>query len=99
MAKWSESVSVVIATYNRPDTLLVAITSALAQTHPVEEVIVVGDCCNETTADALAGLNDSRVKYINLPVRCGEQAIPNAIGVLWATSTWVAFLNLSLIHI
>jgi hypothetical protein len=85
-------VSVVIATHDRPDALVVAVRSALGQEGPVE-VVVVGDRCGAGTADALAAVDDARVRYVNLPQRCGEQSIPNAVGTELARGSWVAFLN------
>lgn len=63
-------VSVRIATFNRPDLLVErAIRSALSQTYPNVEVVVVGDCAVPETAERIADLNDSRVRYYNLPLR------------------------------
>lgn len=87
------SVSAVIATYNRPNTLLVAIESIARQTLPVNEIIVVGDNCDDRTLKVVESFSDLNIRFINLPVRCGEQAIPNAIGTLKATSEYVAYLN------
>lgn len=89
----ADSVSVVIATYNRPDALVTAIQSIQSQTVSVREIIVVGDCCDEDTAEAIATFNDDRIRYVNLRERWGDQAYPNAVGVELATSEWIAFLN------
>jgi hypothetical protein len=88
-----ESVSAVIATYNRPDALVTAIRSVQAQTHPVHEIIVVGDCCDADTAIAIAEIDDARIRFVNLSERHGDQSFPNSIGVELATGSWVAFLN------
>lgn len=87
------SVSVVVATYNRPDALVAALSSVAGQSYPIHEVIVVGDCCDTTTKDALETLANPRVRYINLDKRHGDQSGPNARGVNEATGDWVAFLN------
>lgn len=47
-------VSIVIPTYNREDLVAAAIDSALAQTHPRCEIIVVDDGSTDRTADVLA---------------------------------------------
>jgi len=85
-------VSVVVATYNRPDTLRVAVMSALAQTVPPFEVVVIGDCCDGRTGDVLASL-PGPIRYVNLPERCGEQSIPNSVGAAIARGEFVAYLN------
>ena len=87
------SVSVVVSTYNRPDALLAALSSVSTQSYPIHEIIVVGDCCDEATGNALAELADPRIRYINLEKRHGDQSGPNNRGVLESTGEWVAFLN------
>lgn len=63
-------VTVVIPTWNRLDTLLDrAIPSALAQTHPKIEVIVVGDASPPDTEQAISALDDPRVTFQNLTIR------------------------------
>jgi hypothetical protein len=63
-------VSVVIPTWNRVDTLIGrAIPSALGQTHPNVEIIVVGDASPPDVAIAIEKLNDPRVSYHNLTIR------------------------------
>ncbi|MBU1866063.1 MAG: glycosyltransferase [Actinobacteria bacterium] len=85
-------ISVVVATYDRPDTLRVAVHSALLQTRPPLEVVVVGDACAAETGDTLARI-EGPIRYLNLPGRCGEQAIPNSVGAALAEGGLVAFLN------
>lgn len=87
------TVTAVIATYNRPDTLAVALRSVQLQTRPVDEVIVVGDMCDDRTLRVVEEFSELSIRYVNLPVRCGEQAIPNAIGTILARSNHVAYLN------
>lgn len=63
-------VSVVIPTWNRVETLIDrAIPSALAQTHPNLEVIVVGDASPPEVGRAVSALGDERVRFHNLTVR------------------------------
>ncbi len=63
-------VTVHIATYNRGKLIAErAIASALAQTHRNVEVVVVGDCCDQATADAVLAVRDPRVRFENLPRR------------------------------
>lgn len=63
-------VSVVVATYNRARLLTErCIPSVLAQTYANLELIVVGDGCTDRTEDAVAGIGDPRLTFVNLPRR------------------------------
>lgn len=63
-------VSVLIATYNRAELLTErAIPSVLAQTYKNFELIIVGDCCTDDTAERVAALGDPRITFVNLPER------------------------------
>jgi glycosyltransferase involved in cell wall biosynthesis len=63
-------VSVVIPTFMSHQTLRErAIPSALAQTYPNFEIVVVGDAAPPETAAAVASFQDSRIVYENLTVR------------------------------
>ncbi len=63
-------VTVRIATYNRgPLVAERAIASALRQSHENLEILVVGDCCDAATADAVLAVKDPRVRFVNLPER------------------------------
>jgi glycosyltransferase involved in cell wall biosynthesis len=69
-AKVEPLVSIIIATYNRAELLRDrAVRSCLAQTYPNIEIIVVGDCCTDNTAEIMATIDDPRVRFVNLPQR------------------------------
>lgn len=87
-------VTVVIATYGRPDALVCAVQSVFLQTVQDWRLLVIGDACDESAECALAPfLGDPRVCFVNLPWRCGEQALPNSAGMAAATTEYVALLN------
>lgn len=86
-------VSVVTATYNRPEVLAFAIRSVRAQDLADWEMIVVGDCCSETTGETVRSFGDARIHYINLALNCGDQSGPNNFGLCRARGRYVAFLN------
>ena len=63
-------ISVIIPTYLQSELLVTrAIPSALGQTYRNIEVVVVGDGAPDSTAQAIARMQDPRVRYINLTVR------------------------------
>jgi glycosyltransferase involved in cell wall biosynthesis len=91
--KASPLVSVVIATYNRADILPYAIRSALLDKGVDLEIIVVGDCCTDTTERVVCDIADSRVRFVNLSENWGEQSVPSNKGIELARGEFIAFLN------
>jgi teichuronic acid biosynthesis glycosyltransferase TuaG len=87
-----ESVSVIIPTWNRAHTIRAAVESVLAQTHPVQEVLICDDGSTDDTREVLAAIGDSRVKLIEGP-RAGRPAIPRNRGIREAKGDWLAFLD------
>jgi hypothetical protein len=98
-------VSIVIPTYTNWRLLEQrALPSALAQTHPDIEVVIVGDAAPAETAEAIARVADARVRYENLAVRgpypdderqrwfvAGTAPMNRAMEL--AEGSWIAFLN------
>ncbi len=84
-------VSGLISTYNRINYIQRAVESALAQTKPVDELIVVDDGSTDGTAEAIEGRYGSRVRV----VRQENQGVSGARrrSVLEARGEWVAFLD------
>ena len=59
-----------IPTYNRGQLLVDrTLPSILAQTYQNLEVVIVGDCCPDNTAELIAKIKDPRVRFFNLPKR------------------------------
>ena len=85
------TVSVVIPTHDRGRVVVEAIESALAQTHPPLEVIVVDDGSTDDTAERVGRLRDARVRYLRRS-HAGVSAARNA-GIAAATGDLVAFLD------
>ena len=85
------TVSVVIPTHDRGRVVVEAIESALAQTHPPLEVIVVDDGSTDDTAERVGRLRDARVRYLRRS-HAGVSAARNA-GIAVATGDLVAFLD------
>ena len=86
------SVSAVIPTRNRPNLVVRAVKTALNQTHPNMNVVVVVDGPDELTSNALDALSDPRIQIISLPHHHGACEARNA-GVQAAKGDWIAFLD------
>lgn len=61
------SFTVAIPTHDRRELVTLAVRSALAQTRPPLEVLVLADGCTDGTGEALQTLGDARVRVIELP--------------------------------
>jgi glycosyltransferase involved in cell wall biosynthesis len=86
-------VSVVIPTFDRPDLVLRAVRSALAQTlRSIEVIVVVDGPDDDQTRAALATIGDDRMRVVTLPEKGGA---PNArnVGVSEARAPWTALLD------
>ena len=85
-------VTIIVATYLRHHALNIALKSIYQQTYPHWQVLVIADCCHESF-EKNVDLSDNRVKFINLPKRCGNQYGPNSVGIHLADTEYIAFLN------
>jgi glycosyltransferase involved in cell wall biosynthesis len=85
-------VCVVIPTRGRPQLLMRAVDSALAQSLAPSEVLVVVDGPDPETEDQVEAHPDPRVRLLRLPVNRGAAGARNA-GVRAARSAWIAFLD------
>jgi glycosyltransferase involved in cell wall biosynthesis len=86
-------VTVVIATYNRADTLKFAIESVLWQSFRDFELWIIGDCCTDHTEKVVLSYNDPRIHWYNLPKNSGYQSVPNNEGIRRAKGRYIAYLN------
>jgi len=84
-------VSVVIPTYNRRRLLARAVDSVLAQTVPVDEIIVVDDGSNDGTAEMLAERYGERVIHV-YQANAGVSAARNR-GLAMARGGFIALLD------
>lgn len=85
-------VSVVIPTRKRPDLVVRAVKSALAQTLAELEVIVVIDGPDGASEQALSAIGDSRLTIICNAASVGGSEARN-VGVRNSRSEWIAFLD------
>lgn len=85
-------VSVVIPTRDRPEAVVRAARSALAQTLGPLEVLVVLDGPDPETREALMALGDGRLRMLELPESQGAANARNA-GIAAARAPWLALLD------
>jgi hypothetical protein len=98
-------VTVRIASYRRTRQLVdVALASVLAQTYANLEVVIVNDGPNDATREAVQGVGDPRVRYLELPERSQYPRHPHLRwmvagspgmnhGVAQARGAWIAPLD------
>jgi glycosyltransferase involved in cell wall biosynthesis len=84
-------VSVVIPAYNSARTIRATVDSALWQTMPDLEVLVVDDGSHDETGKLVSSIVDQRVRLLRQQ-NAGAAAARNT-GIRAATSRWVAFLD------
>jgi succinoglycan biosynthesis protein ExoO len=85
-------VSVITAAWNAQHTITRAIMSALSQSGVTVEVIVADDASTDATGSIVTSLDDSRIRYLRLPVNGGPAAARNA-AIELAQGKWIAVLD------
>ncbi|MGJ8514196.1 hypothetical protein LMG33810_000211 [Carnimonas sp. LMG 33810] len=89
-------ISIVIPTFKRTDSLARAVDSALAQTYPCLEVIVVDDntesAYSEFAAQMVRERDDNRLRLFKRPSNGGGGKARNS-GILRAKGEYIAFLD------
>lgn len=88
----AQTVSVVIPTYNRAHVIERAIESALAQSYPHKEIVVVDDGSSDGTLDLLRRLDLRELTLIQSP-RNGGAARARNLGIAESRGGYVAFLD------
>ncbi|MEH6729403.1 MAG: glycosyltransferase [Pseudoalteromonas distincta] len=86
------SVSVVIAAYNRPDYLRLAIESIVNQTIRVHEIIVVDDCSELDLKIIIDEFNNQNIIYLKKEANKGVSDSRN-VGIKKASGKWISFLD------
>jgi glycosyltransferase involved in cell wall biosynthesis len=86
------SITVIIPTYNRDDTIVRCINSILTQTHQPNEIIIIDDNSNDDTVNKINSISSPLIKLIELNSNHGAQYARNR-GIEAATSEWIAFLD------
>ena len=88
----NEKVSIIMAAYNAGRTVDKAVRSALAQTYPHFELIVIDDCSTDNTVELVSAYHDPRIRLV-----CHKQnkgvSLTRHEGVSLATGLLVAVLD------
>ena len=87
----AKTISAIIPTYNRENTILRCIDSVLRQTYPVSEIIVVDDGSSDRTLQLVEEAYGNKIKIIK-QLHKGAQAARNA-GIMAAQGEYIAFLD------
>lgn len=86
------SISVIIPTRGRPESVCIAVSSALRQSFRSLEVVVVIDGTDAATTSRLLEFSDDRLSWVELGAQVGAAEARN-VGVLAARAEWIAFLD------
>jgi glycosyltransferase involved in cell wall biosynthesis len=84
--------SIVMAVYNRSRHIVPTIKSVLQQSFADFELIMVGDCCTDDTAEVVKPFLSERVIWRN-KARAGNQFAPNNAGIEMARGRYIAYLG------
>ncbi len=85
--------SVILSTYARGEHIIPTIESVLRQSCADFELFVVGDGCQDETAEIVARYKSRGVRWHNLDANTGSQSAPNNFGIAHATGDWIAYVG------
>lgn len=88
-------VSIITPCYNASSYISFTIESALKQTYPNWELIIVDDCSTDNSSDIIKQFisGDTRIKYFKTDNPSGSPVLPRNIGIEKATGRYIAFLD------
>jgi succinoglycan biosynthesis protein ExoO len=88
------TIAAVIPLYNKEPYIARAVSSILAQTRPVDEIIIVDDLSTDGSLEGVKAFQDPRIRVLRRtdPRQRGLPATRN-LGIRSATSRWIALLD------
>lgn len=92
MASTTPTVSVVVPTYNRRETLDRAVESVLGQTYEDFELVIVDDGSTDGTRELVQSYEDDRIRYLRNEGTSGANAARNR-GIRASDGRYVSFLD------
>jgi len=87
-----KEITIIVSAYMRPNALNRTLKSIYKQSYKHWQVLIIGDCCDNEYLNNVDDSN-SKVRIINLPIRCGNQYGPNSVGIHLAKTDYLAFVN------
>lgn len=85
--------TVLLPTFNRPDTLALSIASVLTQQDGDLELLVVGDGCTDDTSTVVASFGDPRIRWFDLPKAPGFGYANRRLALESATGRYLALAS------
>ncbi|PCC45882.1 bifunctional glycosyltransferase/CDP-glycerol:glycerophosphate glycerophosphotransferase [Brevibacterium aurantiacum] len=87
--------TVAIVCHNNKDTLRAAVQSALDQTYPVIEIILVDDCSDDGTEEVIAELlrETDSLRVLSTPENSGSAGAPRNLAIDSAHGEYICFLD------
>lgn len=85
------SISIVMPTYNRAGVIMRAVTSVRDQTRSDWELLIVDDGSKDRTAEVVAGVGDSRIRYV--PTDHAGACAARNVGVAMSEADILTFLD------
>ncbi len=89
----SSTISIVILTYNRSAYLGQAIESALNQTYPADEILIIDDGSTDDTDQVVKGFDAARLRYIKKPANEGSIAKSRNLAIREVQGDYILWLD------
>ena len=86
-------IAVVIPLYNHRDFISTAIASVLAQTRPVDRIVIIDDGSSDHSADIVRALKNPRIELIEQQNQGAHAAINHGIQIAASDCDFIAILN------
>lgn len=85
--------SVVMPLYNKAAHVRAAIESALSQSFPAHEILVIDNRSTDGSRECVAAIGDDRIRLLDLPTPGPGGYAGRNLGIRAASGDWIAFLD------